>query len=257
MSPMCCTLSLSDLARQSVVVALLQKTMVHMRFKGLKYTDWCGRLDYPVEDTLANCGGMDEYLIHGFVDEWRIPWVTYWEYSKVLVESGLVETFPCRVLDLGGAASAFTAFIASLGHDVTVLDRSPMAKLAEENAKTMGWKLRGVQGDIAEAHELLKGEQFDHVVSISNLFLCGKPAQTSIMEHLHEITAPGARLSFSFDFANPNPKRNITDPEAFFRFRGFKVRSPFVDSGERHHVYYPDPSKPKYTAAAIFFEKEA
>jgi len=258
MNELCCTMRKEDLyggGNQEALLRFLQRNMVRMRFSGLVYSDWCGRLDYSLKETFENIGSRD-YSPMGLVDEWRIPWITYWEYSKVLDGSKVLMDPKVKVLDLGGAASAFTALIASMGADVTVLDRSPMAKLAEENAKAMGWNLRGVQGDIVDAHELLKGEKFDHVVSISNLFLCGKPAQTSIMEHLHEITAPKARLSFSFDFDNPNPKRNVTDPEDFFRFKGFKVRAPFVDRGERHHVYYPDPSKPKYTAAAIFFERE-
>lgn len=242
---------------QRVIVDQLQRFMVRMRLRGAVYTDWCGLPDYPIERTWENIG-EEEYDPVGLVDEWRIPWFTYWEYSAVLKNSGVLQG-GYRVLDLGGAASAFDAFIASKNNQVVVVERRDTVEIARKNAKIMGLDLKPIQGDMANVAALLKdAEPFDHVVSISNLFLCGTEALAAVKAGIGEFTVPNARLSFSFDFLNPNPKRLVTDPVRHFAIPGWKLRDDggFTDNGKRYHTYYPDAEKPKYTAATLFMERE-
>lgn len=250
------TVSWDGFCAVETVVNELQRFAVHMRRNGLMYTDWCGRLDFPVEETFANMRG-DEYEPVGLVDEWRIPWTTYWEYAWVLSQSGVLEG-GFDVLELGGAASLFGAYVAAMGNRVTVVDKRKNVRRGERNASALGFDLTGVQGNLSELATLVGSQKFDHVLSISCLHLCGPGALQEVKASLASVTKPGARFSFSFDLGNPNPKREIVDPAYYFETEGFRLRGDgaFHDTSERYHLYYPAPEMGTYTVAAMFMERE-
>jgi len=236
--------------------------MREFRAAGLCYSTWVGTLDEAhVPETVQNKGPAYEPLPWAY-DDRNIPWFTLWEYSWLLANSGLLDIAPTRVLSLGGNASILEATIARCGHDVTVVDRREYAlAIAGRNARRLGYRLRTCPGDFVALAELLGVEEpFTHVVSTSVLFLCGQQARDVVGRQLWRFVVEGGLLAFTFDYANPNPKRWLVDPIGHFAFDNFTVVPPssaFQDAGERHHLYYPDPLKGYYTAGALFMRRGA
>ena len=257
------TLSKADLYNPEIasVIDSIQMFMLEMKEKGLRYTTWVGTFgDDHVPTTILNKG--ENYQPYEWsVDDKNIPWFTLWEYCWTLANSGLMDaTEPQNVLELGGAASAFSMFIASLGHHITVVERRPTINTANENAKALRFSnnFNGIRGDVTDIGELLKGKIFDHIISISHLFLVTEEARKTVIATIPTITKVGSKISFSFDYKNPNPVRYVDDPIEHFTIEGFEVipkGAKFVDTRERHHFFYPNPSKGYYTCGTLFMER--
>jgi len=235
----------------------VQETQRLIKAEGLVYSHWCGQLDDAhIPSTVANKGEAYEPLPWSTDDE-RIPWFTLWEYSWVLSHSGLLDSNKkLRVLSLGGSSSSCEATVARMGHHVTVIEGRPYtADNARKNARHFGWDMLVHHGRFEDLPAILRGaEPFDVVISTNVLFLCGDEARRVIGDHLFEFVRPGGEAFITFDFGNPNPKRYLDDPYSYFGYSYFEVQAhevPFLDNGERHHFFYPDPSKGHYTAGAV------
>ena len=229
--------------------------MEQLRSRQLVYSTWVGTINEEhIPNTILNKGPGYEPL-PWFSDDPNIPWFTLWEYCWNLTNSGLLEeTESKRVLSLGGSSSAFDALLAMLGHKIVVIERRPhTARNTRKNAAVMGWDVEVLDGDIADMRSLVNGMPlFDYCVSINVLFLSGDEAQQEVRDGLADVVKVGGVHSFTFDVFNPNPKRFLADPIAHFNVRGFEPDpGGFVDNGERHHFFYPEPDKGRYTAGGL------
>jgi len=239
----------------------VQETQRLLRDRGLVYSHWCGQLDdQHIPTTIANKGPDYVPLPWAFDDE-RIPWFTLWEYAWALSTSGALRGVPKkRVLSLGGSSSSCEATVARMGHHVTAIDGRPHTiENARRNAEVFGWDMVLHHGRIEDLLQLV-GDQppFHFMMSTNVLFLCGEPAREAVAKDLHEVIRPGGGAYITFDFQNPNPKRYLDDPKGYFNYRGFRVHPPestFQDNGERHHLFYPEPAKGRYTAGAVTLRK--
>jgi len=239
----------------------VQFTQKFLHEQDLAYSHWCGQLDdRHLPNTILNKGPGYEPLPWAY-DDANIPWFTLWEYSWILANSGLLaSTRKLRVLSLGGSSSSCEATVARWGHHVTTIESRPYtAKNAAENATRFGWDMTVHHGRIEQLRSLLEGSPpFDMMISSNVLFLCGEEAHQEVRSGLQEVIVPGGWACFSFDFLNPNPKRFVDDPVGHFDYQGFQIKpgqAGFIDNGERHHFFYPDPAKGYYTAGAIFLQR--
>lgn len=241
------------------IIEDLQAMMRKIKNRGLKYSSWCDTLDSRhVVQTTLNKGPAYEPMPNSF-DDVNIPWFTLWEYSWLIANSGILNKKDQEILDLGGGSSVLSAYLADKGNHVTVIDRrGPMIENAIKNAKMLGYSLEGVDADLVDIKSLLRGRTFDHIISVSVLFLCGREARSAVLSTLKDITRKGSKVSISFDYLNPNPKRYVDNPEKYFYAPGFRIvpkNSHFVDNEKRYHFFFPDPSKGYYTCGALFMEK--
>ncbi|MFR9722271.1 methyltransferase [Streptomyces sp. MS19] len=83
------------------------------------------------------------------------------------------------VLDTGGGSGSFAVPVAGLGHRVTVVDPSPDALFALERRaaeKGVAERVRGVQGDTQDLHEVVGHVTFDMVLCHGVLEYLDDPA---------------------------------------------------------------------------------
>jgi len=246
-----------ELPNMRAAADLVQGTMLELKRRGLIYSNWVGTLTPEHYPTTELNKGPGYEALPWFHDDPNIPWFTLWEYSWVLVNSGvLAAQNPLRILSLGGSSSAFDAFLASLGHNIVVIEARPYTvENTRKNIAEMGWDMEIVLGNIGNVRNLLSGRApFDLCVSTNVLFLSGEEAQKEVRDGLADIVRMGGVHCFTFDVFNPNPKRYLADPVAHFDVRGFRVDpegEEFYDNGERHHLYYPEPELGRYTAGGL------
>lgn len=103
----------------------------------------------------------------------------------------------CSVLDLGGGTGGQAVRLASLGHDVTVVDPSldALAALARRasDAGVADDKLRRIQGDAESLGEVIEAATIDLVLCHGVLEVVDDPRQA--LDGIHQVLRPGGRLS--------------------------------------------------------------
>ena len=239
-----------------------QEIIKTWRACGGQCSTWWGTLDDKhIPETIQNKGA--DYKKPAWWPEdidLHIPWFTLWEYCYVLTQAELFETKELNLLSLGGAASALDLTCLLLGHRLTVLDaRTYGVERQMENAIKLGCSSRltvhpGMR--IERLGELT--EVYDGMISSNVIFLAGEPAQAACRYDLSTKIDPGGFACFTVDIANPNPLRFVdpTSVERRFSWNGFaREGDGWSDNGLRYHVYYPDPTKPRYTAGGLFLRR--
>jgi SAM-dependent methyltransferase len=103
---------------------------------------------------------------------------------------------PGRVVDLGGGTGGLAVRLASLGHQVTVVDPSPdaLAALDRRAAEAdMEARIRGVQGDATDLLGLVGKSSVDLVLCHGVLEVVDDPAET--LAASVAVLVPGGTLS--------------------------------------------------------------
>jgi len=124
-----------------------------------------------------------------------------WENAWVAYHSGVKPLD--RVLDIGGASTAFVFYLASLGCQVKVVDNdwSCCGMIYNTNyvAKKMNWDLKALDRDIARPLPF-KDESFDHVFSICTLEHLSSSVRHSMMREVRRVLKPGGTVGLTIDY---------------------------------------------------------
>lgn len=116
-----------------------------------------------------------------------------WEALRALLEDRGDEL---DVLDVGGGTGGFAVPVAELGHRVTVVDPSPdaLATLGRRSEEAgVGDRVRGIQGELATAREILDGDPVDVVLCHGVLEVVDDPR--AALATLAGVLRPGGALS--------------------------------------------------------------
>ncbi len=239
MTPVNKTMDRTDLDRPEcrAVLAELFALMRRMKSAGAKYSSWYGGIDrWPGAWQHVNRGENYE-AFPGNPDELAVPWFLLWQIAWVCVHTPLRPGD--RVLDMGGAGSLFSCYLANRGHEVIAIDLDEkLCHLANETASRMNWRLTGLKMDMQDL--AFPEGHFDHVFSIcvfEHLPVSGRVACNQRVSH---ILKPGGTAAFTFDYANPQSFGRLDSVEDVHRQlvapSGLTIRANkrLLDTGKRY-----------------------
>jgi len=233
------TMDRADLARPDCqeVLTELFGLMRRMKARGAKYSSWYGRLDaWPSVWEHIN-RGPDYEPWPGNPDELRVPWYLLWEIAWLATNTPL--RAGDRVLDMGGAGSLFSCYLASRGLEVHTIDLNEgLCRAAEASASIMKWRLHARCMDMTRLD--FPDEHFDHVFSVCVFEHLPVSGRVACNRQVARILRPGGTAAYSFDYANPQSFGRIDSPEdvqrQFVQPSGLAPRGNvrFVDAGKRY-----------------------
>lgn len=104
-----------------------------------------------------------------------------------------------RVLDMGGGPGRYAIWLAERGCQVTLADLSSQnVKFAKQKAKELGLSIQAFQMD-ARQPDLLKGEQFDHILLFGPLYhLLEERDREKAVHACLSLLKPGGTLACTF-----------------------------------------------------------
>ncbi len=154
-----------------------------------------------------------------------------WENAWVLAHAAI--TPGQRVLDVGGASTSFSFYLASLGCDVVVVDNDwgNCGTLYNTNyvARRMGWRLRALDRDIQRPLPFLDGS-FDRVFSICVLEHLPPGLRQFAMKEIGRVLTPGGIAGFTTDYDAVRPVL-VTDKGLRFSYKAKFDRDVLKPSG--------------------------
>jgi len=200
------------------------------------YSSWYGRIDgWPSAWEHVNRGEAYEPL-PGNPDEIRVPWFLLWQIAWIIAHTPLRSGG--RVLDMGGAGSLFSCYLASRGSDVHSIDLDErLCRLGERTAQTMGWRVSTRRMDMRRLD--YPDGFFDHVFSVCVFEHLPVSGRIQCNEEVARVLRPGGTAAFTFDYSDPQSFGRIDSPEdverQFVGPSGLAVRgnARFLDAGER------------------------
>ena len=125
-------------------------------------------------------------------------WESVWTIYHSQVHKGH------RVLDVGGASTPFSFYLASLGCSVSVLDNdwNNCGTIYNANAvaKIMNWDLKAYDGDIEKKFSF-NDACFDKVFSICTIEHLSSPVRQHMMKEVGRVLKPGgiAAITMCYD----------------------------------------------------------
>lgn len=202
---------------------------------GAAYSSWYGRVDnWPGTWEHIN-RGADYMPYPGNPDELNVPWYLLWEISWLAANTPIRRG--ARVLDMGGAGSLFSCFLAHRGCEVHTIDLDEsLCRRADETARRMGWRLHARRMDMTALD--YPADSFDHVFSVCVFEHLPVSGRIECNTHVRRVLKPGGTAAYTFDYANPQSFGRIDTPEdvrrQFVEPSGLRLSGPpFVDCGER------------------------
>jgi SAM-dependent methyltransferase len=191
-----------DLARPDVkaIADELRVLKEDLDRRGLRYTNTAGsflRREYgvPAEHSKA--------------------WENAWVLRHAEVRPGQ------RALDVGGASTLFSFYLARLGCDVAVADNDwsncGLLENARHVARAMGWRLTALDQDATRPLPYADGS-FDRVFSICVLEHLPPAVRQRLMRELGRVLAPGGIAGFTTDYDEARPVLT-TDKGLRFAYR--------------------------------------
>ncbi len=178
--------------------------------QALTYSSWYGRLaGWPGAWEHIN-RGMAYQPYPGNPDELKVPWFLLWEIAWLVANTPLRPG--SRVLDMGGAGSLFSCFLAARGHDVVSIDiDADLCRRADALGTAMNWRMRGEVMDMAELD--FPDGHFDHIFSVCVFEHLPVSGRVRCNEHIRRVLKPGGTASYTFDYANPQAFGRLATPE--------------------------------------------
>lgn len=200
------SMDLDDLKTKEAQDVIYELSMLIREFenKGCKISSWYGDCDEdPImtELNLLNRGYEYKPILNS-KDDLKYPsfllWEIYWVYSNLNLKKG------DKVLDIGGACSLFSFYLASKGISVVALDlNGRIVEEANKTASIMGIDYKAVCSD-AEKYVLETTEKFDCITSICVFEHIEKDKRKRIVRELHNVLKEDGNLAFTFDYKNPS-----------------------------------------------------
>jgi len=179
------------------VAAEIESVKEQLSLKGLRYTSSAGMF---IDRTYTPDS------------EKRKLWENSWVASHSNLRPGL------RVLDIGGASTAFVFYLASLGCSVKVIDNdwSCCGMIYNTNyvAKKMGWDIEALDRDISKPVPFADNS-FDRVFSICTVEHLTSGVRRSMMREVARVLKPGGIAGFTIDYS---PNREVLTADKGLRF---------------------------------------
>lgn len=233
------TMDRADLERPGCQTVLLELfgLMRRMQSRGAPYSSWYGAVDaWPSAWEHINRG--ESYKSYpGNPDELRIPWFLLWEISWLASNTSMRPA--ARVLDMGGAGSLFSCYLASRGCEVHTIDlQEDLCRQAGKTASTMGWRIDARRMDMTQLD--YPDGHFDHVFSVCVFEHLPVSGRIECNREVRRVLRPGGTAAYSFDYANPQSFGRIDTPDdvhrQFIEPSGLRLRGggAFVDNGLRY-----------------------
>lgn len=138
-----------------------------------------------------------------------------------------------RALDVGGASTPFSFYLAKMGCAVTVLDNDwgncGTIYNANDAARKMKWDLKAIDSDIAKPFPL-PSNSFDRVFSICTIEHLSSPVRRFMMREIGRVLKPGgiAALTMCYD---PNHEVLLVDKGLRFGYREKLEKDVLTPSG--------------------------
>jgi len=233
------TMDREDLARPDCAAVIEQLADLRRRLAaaGVAHSSWYGQLAGPSGLWERVNRGPGYRPWPGWDGDDRVPWFLLWEIAWLAVHTPLQPGQ--RVLDLGGAGSLFSCYLADRGCEVTSVDLDErLTAHADRLAAAMGWTMRGLTGDMAELD--LPDVSFDHVFSVCVLEHLPVPRRRRAAGQWRRLLSPGGTVGLTFDYQCPDAGARIDRPadlqHQIIEPSGLAVRgnAEFLDDGTRY-----------------------
>lgn len=211
--------------------------MRRMKAISADYSSWYGHVDaWPSMWEHVNRGPAYEPWPDN-PDELRVPWFLLWEIAWLVARTPIRRG--ARVLDMGGAGSLFSCYLASRGHEVHTIDLDEtLCRRAEETAAKMAWRLHARRMDMTQL--AYPDGHFDHVFSVCVFEHLPVSGRVRCNEQVRRVLRPGGTASYTFDYANPQSFGRIDTPadvqRQFVEPSRLRLRGSggFHDGGQRY-----------------------
>jgi len=142
-----------------------------------------------------------------------------WENSWITAHSGV--NAKDKVLDIGGASTAFVFYLASLGCSVKIIDNDwsccGMIYNTKYVARKMKWDIQVCDRDITRPIPFADSS-FDRVFSICTLEHLSSSVRRSMMREVARVLKPGGIVGITIDYG-PDRKVLIADKGLRFGYR--------------------------------------
>jgi ubiquinone/menaquinone biosynthesis C-methylase UbiE len=159
---------------------------------------------------------------------------------------------PCRIVDVGGAAGAYSTWLASLGHEVHLVDAAPRL-IDEAHRRNANSSKRIASLSVADARALQQPDDFADVVLVMGplYHLTEANDRLKALGEARRILRPSGRIAVAaisrYASALDGLARNLTVDPAFVRIRDRDLR----DGQHRN-----DTDRPDYFTTAYFHRPE-
>ena len=180
-----------------------------------------------------------------------------WENAWVLRHAQLAPKQ--QVLDVGGASTLFSFYLASLGCDVTVVDNDwancGTLYNAAHVAKRMGWRLTALDRDIQHPLPFPDGT-LNRVFSICVLEHLPSSLRQFVMKEIGRVLKPGGIAGFTTDYDETRPVL-VTDKGLRFAYKAKLERDVLRPSGLSLYgpAHWVDACPPEVFLGAFFLQK--
>jgi SAM-dependent methyltransferase len=217
-----------------------------------------------------NRGGDHYEPVPGIHDDRGHPWFLYWEAYWVMTHGPQLAE-GARVLDAGGTASLFSAYLASQGPEVHSVDLNPrLVAAGEELARRTGWNLHSYAMNMTDLD--FPDEHFDHAYSICVFEHLDADLRRRALAEIARVLKPGGILSITFDYRgkavflvqeglNSDPANLLDSPEAVERHFGSCPSLALMGDGHFHdnglsYLTGIGEDRPNYTFGGLFLQKQ-
>lgn len=144
-------------------------------------------------------------------------WEDTWVLAHAQVKSGM------RVLDIGGASTPFSFYLADIGCSVNVVDNDwgNCGTVYNGNyvAGQMGWDLKTIDWDISRGLPFADGH-FDRVFCVCVIEHLTSSTRRSLMKEINRVLKPGGIAGLTTDYDH---ERKVITTDKGLRF-GFKAK---------------------------------
>ena len=218
--------------------------------KGCTISSWFGQChptEYGKKISLLNRGYDYKPILQNEEFDFKYPnwllWEIYWVCSNINVKKG------DTILDIGGACSLFSFYLASKGVKVVAIDlNQKVVDEANRIAKIMNVDYTAVCSD-AEEYLINTNEKFDYITSICVFEHIEKNKRKRLTKFLHKRLKKDGIIAITFDYKNPSRfvgidnKADIQD--LFLTDTNLKMieNKDFYDNNENYliNVFYRKP----------------
>lgn len=210
---------------------------------GLKISSWYGNINkikfYDKLEKL-NRGYKYKAILPTLYDK-KYPSFLVWEIYNVFY--GLNLKPGQTILDIGGACSLFSFYMASKGINVIAIDKNPeLVNEANRISRFLGLSYNAIECDALD-YVNNYSIQFDAITSICVFEHIEKNKRMQIMKNLHRILDNNGKIALTFDYRNPSQFVGINTPEDIYSQFGcnpnleFDGNQEFYDNNKNYLVH--------------------